>query len=86
MAQSSNKLFLLALLGLVLRHPRLLLPLISVGWRARRRDWYRRWPFLPLPPANYLAWRLHTAFGDEQHAPTPEQAAAFLRWSRWMLR
>jgi hypothetical protein len=82
--QSSNKLFLLAMLGHALRHPRLLFPLISVGWRSRHRDWYRRWPFLPLPPAEYLAWRLHTAFGDEQTVPTPEQAKAFLRWSRWM--
>jgi hypothetical protein len=26
--------------------------------------WYRRLPFLPLPPRPYLAWRLQTAYGQ----------------------
>ena len=29
-------------------------------------DWYRHVPFLPLPPADYLRWRLHTAYGKQR--------------------
>jgi hypothetical protein len=25
--------------------------------------WYRRFPFLPVPPRPYLAWRFQTAYG-----------------------
>src|SRR5688572_25358159 len=55
--------------GLALRHPGLLLPLMAAAWRFRARDWYRRAPFLPLPPREYIAWRLHTAYGDEDAVP-----------------
>jgi hypothetical protein len=72
------------MLTMALTRPRLLLLLPAVGWRFRRRNWYRRWPFLPLPPAQYTAWRLHTAFGDEATVPTAKQADAYLRWAHRM--
>src|SRR5688572_10497573 len=46
----------------------------QIGWalacfyiRVIPGDWYRRFPFLPLPPNDYLRWRLRTAYG--QHRP-----------------
>ncbi len=27
------------------------------------RDWYRKPPFVPFPPLNYMRWRLRTAYG-----------------------
>jgi hypothetical protein len=67
-----------------LARPRLLLLLPMVGWRFRKRDWYLHWPFLPLPPAEYIAWRLHTAFGAEAATPNAEQAEVYLRWAHRM--
>ena len=62
--------------------PRLLVLMVRVGWRFRRRDWYRRWPLLPLPPAEYLAWRMHTAFGDDGKVPTTKEVETYLRWAQ----
>lgn len=70
--------------GLALRRPRLVGSLLSAAWRFRGRDWYRRAPFLPLPPPKYLAWRLHTAYGAEDHVPEPAELERYLRWASWM--
>ena len=64
--------------------PRLLVTLLVTGWRFRRKDWYRRPPFLPMPPADYLRWRMLTAYGDEQHAPSVEELDAYVRWAARM--
>jgi hypothetical protein len=72
--------------GLALRRPRLVVPLVGAAWRFRARDWYRRPPFLPLPPPGYLAWRLHTAYGDENVAPAATELENYLRWASWMRR
>ncbi|MBI2889923.1 MAG: hypothetical protein HYY13_03960 [Nitrospirae bacterium] len=32
-------------------------------WRCRRRNWLLRFPFLPLPPKGYIAWRMELAYG-----------------------
>lgn len=68
----------------VLGHPSLALPLLRAAWRFRRRDWYRRPPFLPLPPAEYLEWRLETAYGGADRLPDPSELRRYLRWTRWM--
>jgi hypothetical protein len=75
---------LLRMAGLAVRHPGLVAPLIGAAWRFRARDWYRRWPFVPLPPAKYVEWRLHTAYGDENRAPEATELARYLRWTSRM--
>ena len=70
--------------GVVLRRPSLAIPLLRAGWRFRRRHWYRHPPFLPLPPQNYLAWRLETAYGTAGELPEPSELRRYLRWMRWM--
>jgi hypothetical protein len=77
-----SKLFLsLAVRGLL--NPRTGLALLSVGWRFRRRHWWRRVPFLPLPDQTYVEWRMHTAYGDH-HAVPP--AHDVIRYARWAVR
>jgi hypothetical protein len=72
------------LAGLVLRDPRLLAPLLAAAWRFRALDWYRRPPFLPLPPRDYIAWRLYTAYGAEDVLPPARELARYVRWTARM--
>ncbi len=70
----------LALKALV--RPRLAVDLLRLAWSFRARDWYRRPPFLPLPPRDYMRWRMFTAYGDEQAIPPAQDVANFARWRR----
>ena len=45
-------------------NPRTGYALMAMAWRFRRRHWWRVPPFLPIPPASYMQWRMHTAYGD----------------------
>ena len=55
--------------------------LLRVGWRFRSRDWYRRFPFLPLPARDYLKWRMYTAYGDEDVIPPADDVVRYARWA-----
>lgn len=77
----SRLLLALALQGI--RHPATGVALLRVGWRFRRRGWWRRLPFLPLPSREYMRWRMHTAYGDEDIVPP---AADVVRYARWAMR
>jgi hypothetical protein len=63
-------------------NPRLALDLVRLAWSFRARDWWRRPPFLPRPPAAYLRWRMFTAYGDEKAVPPVEDVVRFARWRR----
>lgn len=58
--------------------------MLATAWRFRARDWYRRVPFLPIPPADYIEWRLHTAYGDTGATPTGVELARYVRWAARM--
>lgn len=64
-----------------IRHPSLALALVRVGWRFRRRHWWRRAPFLPLPSSEYLHWRMHTAYGDGGYVPAADDVVRYARWA-----
>ena len=71
--------------GLALRalvSPRLALDLLNTAWAFRRRGWLRKAPFLPVPDAAYLRWRMYTAYGDEAAVPPVEDVIRFARWRR----
>jgi hypothetical protein len=70
----------LALRALV--RPRLAVDLLRLAWSFRARDWYRRAPFLPLPPRDYMQWRMFTAYGDEHAVPPARDVVNFARWRR----
>jgi hypothetical protein len=72
---------ILALVARSVRRPSDALALARVGWRFRRRDWYRRPPFLPLPSQQYLRWRMYTAYGAEDVEPPLDDVIRYARWA-----
>ena len=40
--------------------------LLRFYYRITPSDWYKRVPFLPIPPRDYLQWRFHTAYGKSR--------------------
>jgi len=63
------------------RNPALAAALVRVAWRFRRRGWYRRFPFLPLPATDYLRWRMYTAYGDADVVPPVDDIVRYARWA-----
>lgn len=82
-APGSRQAWVRLLLTLVVRaliNPHLGMDLLRLVWSFRARDWYRKPPFLPLPPAQYIRWRMFTAYGDEEAVPPAEDVVRFARW------
>jgi len=70
--------WLRAFLAVVVR-PRLWWPALRQLARIARPQWWRRAPFLPVPPAGYLRFRLETAYGSVT-APPPRDLVAYIDW------
>ena len=54
-------------------------------WAIRRRGWWRRPPFLPVPSRAYLDWRLGTVYGTGNEEAAREDwpnVRRFLLWRR----
>jgi hypothetical protein len=66
--------------------PRLAIDLLRTAWAFRRRAWWARAPFLPVPDGPYLRWRMYTAYGDELAVPPIEDVVRFARWRRTTMR
>jgi hypothetical protein len=64
-----------------LREPAVAAALLRVAWRFRRRHWYRRFPFLPLPAREYVRWRMHTAYGRDDAVPPVDDIVRYARWA-----
>ena len=65
-----------------LLRPRLAIDLLRLTWSFRSRWWWRRPPFLPLPPRDYIEWRMFTAYGDPHAVPPVDDVVNFARWRR----
>jgi hypothetical protein len=56
-------------------------------WPAARRliprRWWRRWPPLPIPPAEYLRFRSETMYGSAGRVE-PTELIRYLEWCRSM--
>lgn len=76
----------LRLAGLALRRPRTIPALLGAAWAFRHRHWYRRFPFLPVPPKSYLEWRMETAFGSASAEPDLDDLERYLVWTARMRR
>jgi hypothetical protein len=64
-----------------LRDPATGIALLRVAWRFRRRHWWRRFPYLPLPARDYVRWRMHTAYGDHRAVPPADDLVRYARWA-----
>jgi len=64
-----------------LTRPRLATCLLRVAWRFRSRGWYTRFPFLPIPDATYVKWRMYTAYGDSGAVPSVRDVERYARWA-----
>lgn len=73
-----------AFLRAAVRRPGLGLEAVRTALAVAAPGWARRFPFLPRPAASYLDWRLTTAYGRPDAAPSPEETAEFLSWRRKM--
>jgi len=60
-------------------HPVRAMRAVRAGLCFRARSWARRSPFLPLPPREYIDWRLHTAYGSDG-LPAPHEVERYLGW------
>jgi len=60
--------------------PSLAVDLLRVAWRFRSRQWYRRFPFLPIPSTKYVRWRMHTAYGAYDVVPSVDDVVKYARW------
>lgn len=68
-------------LGAVASRPRLWPVAIATGRRLVPRDWWRRFPYLPVPDAAYWRFRMHTAFGEAaEDRPAAGDVVEFLEW------
>ncbi len=73
---------MLALLPRAIVNPLLAWDLLRLAWSMRARGWWRRPPFLPTPPPEYLRWRMFTAYGDEHAVPSADDVVRVARWRR----
>lgn len=82
----AEKTTLVGIVGRAVKRPRVFASLFRAAWRFRARGWWQRPPFLPIPPAEFVAWRMHTAYGDEGRVPTVGEIDRYLRWANRMHR
>lgn len=68
----------------VLRRPSLWVTAVRQVHRLARPRWWRRPPFLPLPDADYLHFRLVTMYGGS--GDRPMSGADVVQWLEWCRR
>lgn len=72
----------LRIAGAVAAHPSLWWVGLRQWRRTTPRGWWRRAPFLPVPTAGYLHFRLVTQYGDA-HAPVAtHDVLNYLSWCK----
>lgn len=74
--------WLVAAVKAVVVRPRLWVTAVRQVFVLARRGWWRRPPFLPVPDAAYLRFRLQTMYGDAEHEPEIGDLVTYLEWCR----
>lgn len=55
---------------------------IGAWWSLTPRGWWRRAPFLPIPDADVMRWRVTTAYGHPDMTLATSDIVSYLRWRR----
>ena len=66
----------------VLGHPALWLTAAVQVVRLAPARWWAHAPYLPLPDAAYLRFRLQTQYGDPAREPDPSDLVSYLHWCK----
>ena len=61
-------------------HPADGVAVLRAGLRLRRKNWWRRAPFLPIPDAKYWEFRMSTVNGASGEL-TPKDVVVAAKWS-----
>lgn len=64
------------------RRPTLAVEALRTVLAVAPRAWWRAVPYLPIPDADYWAWRAETAYGDRSAAPDVDDIVDYLAWRR----
>ena len=64
----------------LLRRPGLWATAVRQAFRLAAPGWWRRRPFLPVPGAGYLHFRLVTQYGSAEHRIEPDDVLNYLAW------
>jgi hypothetical protein len=68
--------------GAIARRPRLWSTALRQVRNLAPTGWWRRWPFLPVPAKDYVAFRALTQYGEIGRPPSPEDVVDYLAWCR----
>lgn len=83
MATRTSPRWMVTAAGAVIARPHLWTTAVRQMVRLTPRGWWHRFPFLPVPDADYLRFRLITAYGgDGRGAPRAEDLVTYLEWCR----
>jgi hypothetical protein len=63
-------------------HPRLWLTACRQYRAALPRRWWSRRPFLPIPPGDYVRFRLQTQYGSVDHRIEAVDVLNYLSWCK----
>ncbi|MEM7339125.1 MAG: hypothetical protein AAF467_10785 [Actinomycetota bacterium] len=72
---------LLPVTAALARRPDLWPAALAAAASLRPDRWWRRWPFLPLPDADWLRFRMVTAYGGDGSGPIV--TADVITWLEW---
>ena len=69
-------------LGAIVGRPTLWPVAVAEAWALAPTRWWSRPPFLPLPDADLLRFRLVTAYGRADQLPARSDVLTWLAWCR----
>jgi hypothetical protein len=68
--------------GVVAKHPSLWLTALRQYRATVPRHWWARRPYLPIPPADYVRFRLQTQYGSTNHRIEAADVLNYLSWCK----